>query len=158
MSRIRLPLNALTCLLLAACSTTPIRSDPAEALSSLRAAETAFADSMARRDFAAFAGFVAEDAVFINGGEPLHGRAAVLAHWRRHFEGPHAPFAWRIEIAEVADGGRLGYSEGPVSGADGRAFARYFSTWRREADGRWQVVFDNGYRLPECAPGPSGNP
>lgn len=158
MSVPRLALAASACLLLAACASAPPRSDPAEALSSLRAAETAFADGMAKRDFAAFAAFVAEDAVFINGGEPLHGREAVLAHWRRFFEGEAAPFAWRIEIAEIADGGRLGYSEGPVSGADGKAFARYYSTWRREPDGRWRVVFDNGYRLPDCAPGASGTP
>lgn len=116
-----------------------------------RAAETAFARSMADRDLDAFARHVAEDAVFINGGRPLRGKAAVVAHWKRFYEAPAAPFAWRPEIVEVLESGTLAYSEGPVSAPDGTVFARYFSTWRRESDGRWRIVFDNGYELRKAA-------
>jgi ketosteroid isomerase-like protein len=123
----------------AGCATT----DPRGAVQTLRAAETAFAKSMADRDFDAFASHVADDAVFINGGNPLRGKAAVLAHWKRFFDTPAAPFAWQPELAEVA--GDLGYTEGPVSAPEGRVFARFYSTWRRSTSGRWFVVFDNGY-------------
>jgi ketosteroid isomerase-like protein len=121
------------------------------AAAEVRAAEMAFADSMARRDAAAFAGFVAEDAVFINGGKPLRGRAAVVAFWSRFFTGPSAPFSWTPEIVEVAADGALGYSEGPVASPIGAVSSRYYSTWRRDADGRWRVVFDNGYRICNAA-------
>jgi len=107
-------------------------------------AETGFARSMTDRDLAAFAAFVADDAVFLNGGRPLRGKAAVLAHWARFFESAQAPFSWRPELVEVLETGRLAQSIGPVSAPDGRVIARFYSTWRREGDGRWRVVLDNG--------------
>lgn len=120
---------------------------PTDRTAQVRAAETAFAQSMAERRFEAFAAFVADEAIFINGGEPLRGKAAVLAHWRRYFDGPVAPFGWKPEIVEVLTSGTLAYSEGPVWRPDGRVVARYFSTWRLEPDGRWRVVFDNGWEV-----------
>lgn len=117
-------------------------------------AETAFARSMAERDLAAFTAFVADDAVFLNGGKPLRGKAAVVAHWRRFFEGPQAPFSWRPDLVEVLETGRLAQSIGPVSAPDGRIVARFYSTWRRESDDRWRVVLDNGYPL--CGPPAQG--
>lgn len=122
-------------------------------IAEVRAAETAFARTMADRNLEAFARFVAEEAIFVNGGAPLRGRRAVVDHWRRYFAGEQAPFSWKPELVEVLESGTLAYSEGPVAGPDGVARSRYFSTWRW-ADGRWQVVFDNGYRL--CEPPAAG--
>jgi ketosteroid isomerase-like protein len=119
-------------------------------LAQVRAAEIEFADTMARRDVAAFASFIAEDAVFINGGSPLRGKAAILDHWKRFFSASAAPFAWRPEIVEVTAAGELGYTEGPVVDPAGAAFAKFYSTWRLQPSGRWLVVFDNGYSL--CKP------
>lgn len=133
--------------LLAGCA-TPVSLKPGAA-AQLRAAETAFAKSMADRDFAAFSALVADDAVFINGGQPLRGKPAVLAHWKRFFDGAAAPFAWKPEIVEVS--GAIGYTEGPVSSPDGKVFATFWSTWRRDAaTGAWRVVFDNGQRVCDC--------
>jgi ketosteroid isomerase-like protein len=137
---------------LAGCTTpTPDLTSLAE---QVRASETAFAASLAARDFTAFAGWVADDAVFINGGKPLRGKAAVLAHWARFFERPAAPFSWKPEIIEVLSSGGLAYSEGPVSLPDGRVVARYFSTWRRDAGG-WKIVLDNGVDRCDCAAPPA---
>jgi ketosteroid isomerase-like protein len=112
---------------------------------SLRDAELAFADSMARRDLAAFGRAIADDAVFLNGGQPLRGKAAIVAFWSRFFEGPAAPFAWAPDLVAVLDGGLLGYSAGPVRNPAGRVFSRFHSTWRREnVNAPWLVVFDNG--------------
>ena len=44
--------------------------------------------------------------------------------------------------------------EGPVSLPDGKLVARYASTWRREADGRWKVVIDNGHDVCDCTKKP----
>lgn len=135
----------------AGCASRRLPQSRDAAAAEVRAAETAFADTMARRDAVDFARFVAEDAVFINGGKPLRGRTAVVAFWSRFFSGPSAPFSWAPEIVEVAADGTLGYSEGPVASPAGVVSSRYYSTWRRDADGRWRVVFDNGYRICEVA-------
>lgn len=145
-----LVLCAAAVALLAACGTLPPPLGTAE---SLRAAETAFARSMADRNATAFASFIADEAVFVNGGEPLRGKAAVLAFWtQRFFEpGSPAPFAWKPAQAEVLDNGQLGYTEGPVWGPDGRVIARFHSTWRFDPElRRWLVVFDNGVAACEC--------
>lgn len=139
---------AATLLALGGCAMNLPAVDRAGREAQVRAAEAAFARSMAERDFTAFASFVSEDAVFVNYGQPLRGKPAVLAHWKRFFEGAAAPFAWQPQIVEVTADGGLGYSEGPVTLPDGRVPSRYFSTWRLEADGRWRVAFDNGYDLP----------
>ena len=116
----------------------------------VKAAETAFARTMADRDHAAFMSFVADDAVFLNGGNPLRGKAAVGAHWKRFYEGPNAPFSWKPDMVEVIASGGLAQSIGPVSSPDGKVFARFYSTWRLEPDGRWRVVLDDGYSVRGC--------
>ena len=137
-------------LALAGCATPP--PDLTLMGEQVRATETAFAASMAARDFNAFASFVADDATFVNGGKPLRGKAAVLMHWERFFRSPQAPFAWKPEIVEVLASGQLAYSEGPVSLPDGKVVARYVSTWRRDpSTGAWKVVLDNGYDTCDCA-------
>ncbi len=121
-----------------------------EARNQVRQAEQGFAAAMAARDLPAFASFIAEDAVFIGGGRPLRGKAAILATWQEFFKASVAPFSWQPEIVEVAASGSLGYSEGPVTSRDGSSALRYFSTWQLQPTGRWLVVFDNGYTV--CKP------
>ena len=124
-----------------------VPASPDEARAQVRQAEQRFAASMAARDLKAFATFIAEDAVFIGGGNPLRGKAAVLAAWQGYFKAPEAPFSWQPEIVEVAASGTLGYSEGPVTSKDGTSTLRYFTTWQLQASGQWLVVFDNGYTV-----------
>lgn len=135
---------------LGACADLRRAAPPGSTADQLRAAETAFAATMAARDLDAFAAHIADDAVFINGARPLRGKAAIVEHWKRFYAGPRAPFSWKPELVEVTDSGRLGYSEGPVSNPDGVVVARYVSTWRLDAAGRWKIVFDNGYDVCNC--------
>jgi ketosteroid isomerase-like protein len=137
---------AVLLFLLAGCA-SPVPRDRHE---EVRATELAFAKSMADRDLAAFGALIAEEAVFLNGGKPLRGKAAVLEHWKRFFTAPAAPFSWRPDLVEVLPSGGLAHSEGPVSAPDGRVFARFYSTWRRDADGSWRIVFDNGHEVCNC--------
>ena len=60
----------------------------------VRAAETAFAKSMADRNLAAFTALLADDTVFFGGKGVLRGQAAVAGDWKRFFNGPTAPFSW----------------------------------------------------------------
>ncbi len=114
------------------------------------AAEIAFATTMARRDFDGFLRFVADDAVFLNDGKPLRGKAAIGEHWKRFYAGPTAPFAWKPERVEVTGSGTLAQTTGPVSLPDGKVVARFYSTWRLEGDGSWKVVLDDGYDVCDC--------
>jgi ketosteroid isomerase-like protein len=114
----------------------------------VRARETAFAKTMADRDHAAFATFVAEEALFLGAQRVLRGRAAVAEGWKPYFEGAAAPFSWRPERVEVTDSGTLAISTGPVFDPGGARVGTFNSTWRLEKDGEWRVVLDIG--CPPC--------
>jgi len=113
----------------------------------LRAAETAFAKSMADRDPAAFKSFLSEEAIFSGGG--VHrGREAVASAWAGFFKGEKPPFSWKPEFVAVLDSGDLGTTQGPVFDPDGQRVGTFNSVWRREADGKWRIIFDRG--CPSC--------
>jgi ketosteroid isomerase-like protein len=130
-------------------TTTAVAEDPT---AQVRAAETAFAATMAARDAAAFAAFVSEEAVFL-GRDVLRGRAAVREGWARFFTDPQPPFSWESQQVEVLDSGTLALSSGPVKDPDGIMVATFTSIWRLEADGCWRVIFDRG--CPVAAPDPA---
>jgi ketosteroid isomerase-like protein len=117
----------------------------------VRAAETAFAKSMADRDLAAFTALLADDTVFWGGKGALRGKAAVAADWKRFFDGPAAPFSWAPSEVEVLTSGTLGYTSGPVYDPKGTRIGTFNSVWQRQADGTWKIVFDKGCPPCECA-------
>ena len=138
--------------MLAACASEPRTGGGAALASQVMDTERAFAATMAARDHAAFASLLAEDAVFLNGGRgELRGKAAIAEYWKRYYSAPQAPFSWRPDRVAVLDSGTLAYSSGPVAAPDGKVFARFYSTWRREATGVWRIVFDDGCILGKCA-------
>lgn len=147
--------------LLASCSGSTSR-DAAQLEAELRAAETAFAATMAARDFDGFMSFIAEDAVFVADGEPLRGKAEIAARWKPYFEASEAPFSWTPEHVHVLASGTLGQSDGPVHDRTGAVTGRFRSIWRQERLGVWHVVFDAGYAscqpLPAAAPSPAVAP
>jgi ketosteroid isomerase-like protein len=110
----------------------------------VRAAERAFAQTMADRDHEAFTSFLSEEAIFFGGQGPIRGSQAVAEAWKPLFEGPNAPFSWEPEIVVVLDSGTLALSSGPVRDPDGEAVGTFNSIWRLESDGAWRVVFDKG--------------
>jgi ketosteroid isomerase-like protein len=135
--------------MLAACASAP-RTGGAVLASEVMDTERAFAATMAARDYAAFASFIGEDAVFLNGGRgELRGKSAIAEYWKRYYSAPQAPFSWRPDRVAVLDSGSLAYSTGPVAAPDGKVFARFYSTWRREPSGAWRIVFDDGCNLQE---------
>lgn len=120
------------------------------------ATECEFAASMARRDLPAFERHLAETAVFFAGREPLRGKAAVAAGWRRYFEGAQAPFSWEPDQVEVLGDGLLAHSSGPVRSPKGELIGRFFSVWRLEPNGQWRIVLDRG-GPPDAKPLPSSS-
>jgi ketosteroid isomerase-like protein len=117
----------------------------------VRAAETAFAKSMADRNIAAFTALLADEAVFFGGKGVARGKAAVVADWKRFFDGPAAPFSWAPAEVEVLPSGSLGFTSGPVYDPKGQRIGTFNSVWQRQTDGSWKVVFDKGCPPCECA-------
>ena len=121
----------------------PSPADLAATAAEVKAAEIAFATTMADRKFDRFADFVADDAVF-NGDKPHIGKPAVLEAWKGFFGATPAPFSWSPDaIAPTADG-RYAISTGLARDAAGRVISRFTSIWRKDADGHWRVVADQG--------------
>ena len=118
----------------------------------VRDAENGFAATMAKRDYKAFATFIAEDAVFFGGENRVYrGKKAVVDSWKGLYEKPDAPFSWRSESVEVIESGKLAHSSGPVFNPKGERMGTFNSVWRRESDGSWKVVFDKGCDACDCA-------
>ncbi len=99
---------------------------------------------MADRDLTAFGRFIAADAVFYSGKEPLRGRDAVLKAWAPFFASPEAPFSWQPDRVEISGGGTLGSTSGPVYSSTGTLTGRFNSVWQRQPGGEWRIVFDSG--------------
>ena len=119
-------------------------------LDQVRAAETAFAKSMADRNLAAFTALLADDTVFFGGKGVMRGKSAVAAEWKRFFDGPAAPFSWAPADVEVLPSGNLGFTSGPVLDPKGNRIGTFNSVWQRQPDGSWKIVFDKGCPPCEC--------
>jgi ketosteroid isomerase-like protein len=130
----------------------PAHADTHEQLTQqVRDAENGFAATMAKRDYQAFASFIADDAVFFDReNTAFRGKQAVVDSWKGLYDKPDAPFSWRSESVEVSDSGTLAHSSGPVLNRKGERVATFNSVWRRERDGSWKVVFDKGCDACNC--------
>ena len=122
----------------------------------VKAAEKAFAKTMADRDIQGFAKHISEEGVFFGGKGPIRGREAVVTAWKRFFEGSGAPFSWDPETAEVLPSGNLGLTSGPVRDPNGELMGTFMTIWRLESDGKWRVIFDKGCDV--CKPEPEKAP
>lgn len=139
-------LSAIT----AGCAISPAAPSRDALIQEVTVTEIAFAKTMTDRDLVAFMSFIAEDAVFLNGGKPLRGKSAIGEYWKRFYSTASPPFTWKPDLVEVNATGALAQSVGPVATSNGKVFSRFYSTWRREPDGRWRVVFDDGYDVCDC--------
>jgi ketosteroid isomerase-like protein len=106
--------------------------------------ETAFAKTMADRDFDAFKSHLSKEAIFLSGKNPRRGVAQISEQWKKYFSDKAAPFSWKPEVVQVLESGTLAISTGPVFNSKGKLFSYYTSTWRLEDDGRWRIIFDKG--------------
>jgi ketosteroid isomerase-like protein len=144
---------ALSAALLFLAAPAPAETN-AELKEQVRQTEIAFAKSLADRNPTAFASFLAAETVFMSGGRATRGAAQVAERWKAFFDGPQAPFSWAPETVEVLDSGTLAMSSGPVRDPSGKRTGTFNSVWRREPDGKWKIVLDNGCPACNCdAPG-----
>lgn len=134
--------------LLALSLTSVMAATTSELAMQVKAVETAFAKTMADRDWAAFKASISAEAVFFGRKGILRGRDAVAEGWKPYFEGTQAPFSWAPEQVEALESGTLALSSGPVLDPEGKPIGTFQSVWRLEADGRWRIIFDKG--CPPC--------
>jgi len=120
----------------------------AELKEQVRKTETAFAKTLADRDAKAFPTFLTGETIFMSGGRATRGAEQVAERWKGFFEGPQAPFSWEPEFVEVLESGNLALSSGPVRDPSGKRIGTFNSVWRREKNGAWKIVLDNG--CPSC--------
>jgi len=113
--------------------------------------ELAFAASMAARDHAAFASFLADDAVFLNGGRgELRGKGrdhrVLEALLQRAASAVlvGGPIASRcsIRVARLFHRG--------VAAPDGQGVRALLFHLAREASDAWRIVFDDGCNVAQC--------
>ena len=123
---------------------------PQEIRQEVICAETGFSRAAEAKDPDAFAAFVDPDARFIT-NRISRGRAEVLEAWSGLLAANGPAIRWRPQFVEVTDDGSLAISRGPYRtrtiGEDGEireSWGHFISTWRRNAAGAWQVVFDSG--------------
>jgi uncharacterized protein (TIGR02246 family) len=114
--------------------------------------ELAFAKTVQQHDAAAFASYLADDAVFdANTGKPKHGADTIRQHWAAIIAGKTVHLDWYPQHVVTTADGALAYSSGtylyedPAPNAKPRyVIGKFATTWRRGSDGTWRVAFDGG--------------
>ncbi len=92
--------------------------------------------------------YLADDAQFLGRRNTMHGKQEVIAGWSEFFKPAVAPFRWQPERVVTNAAGDLGFSSGPVFDEAGVQIATFTSTWVRQPDGSWKILFDGGSACP----------
>lgn len=117
------------------------------------ARELGFARSVAEHDAAAFASHLHPGAAFGSGQpQPLRGRDAVVAGWAHIIAGKGVSLDWYPTRVTIGDAEDVAWSSGPAlfdwaateTAPRRQALATFHSVWRKDADGTWRVLFDEG--------------
>ncbi|MGQ0800228.1 MAG: YybH family protein [Pseudomarimonas sp.] len=150
-----------TLLLVSVCATASdqaaeARTQPAAPAAKMTAAECevwnrerSFAHSIEQGDAVAFAEHIQAEAVFQAGTAlPQRGRAAIVAAWQPMVSGAF-PLRWHPGVVSIGGDPDIALSHGPAwfENTDTAAAARwrtgsFVSTWVRDTDGAWRVLFD----------------
>jgi ketosteroid isomerase-like protein len=133
------------CLLLLVLALPASAADRAE---EVRATEIAFAKAFADRDAQKFFLYLADDAQFLGRRNTMRGKQEVIAGWSEFFKPAVAPFRWQPERVVTNAAGDLGFSSGPVFDEAGAQIGTFTSTWVRQPDGSWKILFDGGSACP----------
>ena len=133
------------CLLLLVLALPASAADRSE---EVRATEIAFAKAFADRDAKKFFLYLADDAQFLGRRNTMRGKQEVIAGWSEFFKPAVAPFRWQPERVVTNAAGDLGFSGGPVFDEAGVQIGTFTSTWVRQPDGSWKILFDGGSACP----------
>ena len=99
---------------------------------------------------AAFQHFAAPDVAFID-TDPRRFRGPDAVRERMGEDKPGVKLQWSASFTDVSDDGTLGYNYGRYEsrrpGPDGQEIVRggwFLTIWKRQPDGSWKYVMDNG--------------
>jgi uncharacterized protein (TIGR02246 family) len=128
--------------------------DANAAAAAIMQADRDFNQSVAARDKKRFVSLISETAVFVGDG-PMRGHAEILEGWGAFFD-PNGPtLTWEPTSAQVLVGGDVGVTIGSwvrrtktTDGKTTEARGQYATTWQKQKDGRWKVVYDIGSTAP----------
>jgi len=128
---------------LAACAVADVSND-------VRCQEIAFSHSVENKDVDAFKSFLDDDARFV-GRSVDKGPDEITTAWQVFFSDDGPAIKWRPQFVEVLEDGTLALTRGPYrmtsKDADGTMvehWGTFNSVWRKNAKGKWRVVFDAG--------------
>ena len=117
-------------------------------------ADRDFNRSVTDRDRAKFLSFIAETATFVGDSE-MRGHAAILKGWAPFFDRAGPTLTWEPTSANVLVGGEVGVTIGSwvrrsrtPDGKVTEARGQYVTTWQKQKDGSWKVVYDIGSTAP----------
>jgi ketosteroid isomerase-like protein len=125
--------------------------DKAQLRKELAAMEDAFCAMVKEKGvLAAFTHFAAPDVAFLN-PDPRKWRGYDAVRERMGADRPGVSITWSAYFTDVSDDGTLGYNYGRYDwrspGADGRDVSHtgwFLTIWKRQPDGTWRYVMDNG--------------
>lgn len=141
----------LLCAALPAALAAQALPDKAKLKAEVAAMEDAFC-AMGQKDglLAAFQHFAAPDVAFID-TDPRQWRGAAAVKQRMGENRPGVSLTWSAYFTDVSDDGTLGYNYGRYEirspGPDGRERVGggwFLTIWKRQPDGSWKYVMDNG--------------
>lgn len=142
---------ALLSATLSAATLAKAEPDKAKLKTEVAAMEDAFCAMAKEKGLrTAFQHFAAPDVSFIDTDpRQWHGPAAVLK--RIGPDQPGTSLVWSATFTDVSDDGTLGYNYGRYEwrglGKDGKALVGtgwFLTIWKRQPDGSWKYVMDNG--------------
>jgi ketosteroid isomerase-like protein len=117
-------------------------------------ADRDLSQSVASRDKKKFLSLISETALFVGDG-PMRGHDEIVKGWSAFFDPKGPTLAWEPTRAEVLVGGDVGVTIGSwvrrSRAADGKpseARGQYVTTWQKQKDGAWKVVYDIGSTAP----------
>lgn len=140
----RLPLVSVCVLFLV----FALPASAADRVEEVRATEIAFAKAFADRDAKKFFSYLADDAQFLGRQKTMRGKQEVIAVWSEFFKSAVPPFRWHPERVVTNAAGDLGFSNGPVFDEAGVQIGTFTSTWIRQPDSSWKILFDGGSACP----------
>jgi ketosteroid isomerase-like protein len=119
--------------------------------------EGKFAQSVAAGGGKAFATWFADDAVTLNNGRPaVLGRASIGAE--ANWDPKVYQLTWTPQGAQMGPSGDMGFTwghyEGRSTDKNGQPVVtsgRYFTVWKKTADGSWKVALDASANEPPAA-------
>ena len=121
--------------------------------------ERSFARTVEAHDEIAFASHLVAGTVFgAASPAPTRGRAAVVGEWKEIIEGKAFALRWHPGFVSIGSDPDIAVSSGPAwtenfdpAAKQRYTVSRFTSTWIRDRDGQWRVLFDGAGSPPKAA-------